>query len=73
MLLLFSLFMFKGFKKIIILCVWVFNLCVCLLLGEARGGCQIPWKWTYGLLRAAVWGLGIERGPPARRAGALSH
>lgn len=38
-------------------------LCVCLVLKDARIGCQIPWNWSYRQLWAATWVLQINLGP----------
>jgi hypothetical protein len=61
LILLTSWYVYLSLSLIIILffCIWVFCLYVCLCttclgLTEARGGCSVPWNWSYRQLRAGI-------------------
>lgn len=81
---------FKFLKSTVFLtftcfmCVWAFCLhmiyytlceCVCLVLREARRGCQMPLDWGYRWLWAIIWVLGIKSWSSTRVAGSqlLGH
>lgn len=43
-------------KSLIILCMWMFCLCIHLVPSEARRRCRILWNWCYRRWWAAMWG-----------------
>lgn len=69
-----KIWFFKLFLQIylFLLCSWVLTCmctcvsCSCLVPMETRGGCWIPWNWSYGWLWTMTWVLRTEPRSSAR-------
>lgn len=62
-------------RYILNICLFLFYVCVCLLVCTCHKATKLydPWKWSYRHLGATIWGLGREPGPAGWEASDQNH